>query len=96
MRYADRILNRIKKLYAKEFQVYSCTERDGAPRVAFQAEFTDREPFMLVMTPEAAHRIGLEMLASVMTAAPEVMFPAEIVAKLNSGELSVEQLKELV
>lgn len=96
MRYADRILNRINKLRAREFAVYACNEADGTPRVCLLAEFEDREPFLLPMTPEAAHRIGLEMLASVMSMKPELMFPADVVARLNAGELSLEQLKALV
>jgi hypothetical protein len=54
------------------------------------------ERFMLPMTLEAAHEIAIDMLSSVMTAKPEIMFPADVVAKLNRGELSLEQLKELI
>lgn len=96
MRYYDRILNRIEKLRATAFDVYACTEKNGDPRICLLAEFTDRDSFMLPMTPEAAHRIALDMLSSVMAMKPEVMFPADIVAKLNSGELSLEQLKSLI
>jgi hypothetical protein len=96
LRYADRILNRIPQLRAKEFGVYACREADGTHRVSLLAEFKDREAFMLPMTLEAAHEMAIDMLKTVMVLKPEIMFPAGVAQKFKNGELSLEQLKELV
>jgi hypothetical protein len=96
MRYADRILNRIPQLRAKEFGIYACQEADGTHRVCLLAEFKDREPFMLPMTLEAAHEIAIDMLKTVMAIKPEMMFDVDVAQRFKNGELSLEQLKDLV
>ncbi|GAA2792306.1 hypothetical protein GCM10010533_33100 [Mycolicibacterium pallens] len=96
MRYSDRVLNRIKKFIAKDFQVYACNAADGTPRVSLVAEFEYCDPFMLPMTVEAAHEMGLQLLAATMELKPEIMFPAHLAKKYRAGDISLEQLKAAV
>jgi hypothetical protein len=68
----------------------------GEPIIGLQVEPQAGATFVIPLTFECARDLANMILQTLMCAAPEMFFAADVAQQFRPGELPLEQLKELV
>ena len=95
----EQYSERMKQFPPYEMRVKSFDvkiDANGAPVLGLGVDPEHCPPFIIPVAFESAKALANMILQALMFESPEMFFPEEVAKKFRSGQLSLEQLKDLV
>jgi hypothetical protein len=92
----QRMKHRLSHPTQMEVKAFDVKIAENEPVLGLQVERVRGDTFIIPISFGTAKDLANMMLQTLMYHAPEMFFSPDVVQKLRAGELSLEQLKELV